>query len=275
MHKLRRRLNLQPAGRPVNLTGAGMDDQGLILVIFVVFGLAGLVKGVIGLGLPTVALSLMTVSTDLTTAMSLMLAPTLATNVLQAFGGRGTLRLIRRLWPFLLPAMVMVGLGGLVLQNAELTLLTALLGLVLVLYARSGLTGFGLHVPESRELPLGFLFGAVNGVLTGMVGSYAVPGVMYLQGLNLPRDQFVQAMGLLFLGSTLALGVMLSGASILDFQAGSLSALACIPAFAGFFVGQAIRKRLSEQLFRRLFFLGLLALGLFVTARALTALLGA
>lgn len=245
-----------------------MGNTELLLLIAVVFTLAGLVKGVIGLGLPTVALSLMTVSTDLTTAMSLMLAPTLATNILQAFGRRGTFGLIGRLWPFLLPAMVMVGLGGLVLQNANLTLLTGLLGVVLILYAVSGLTGFVLHVPERREAPLGFFFGSVNGILTGMVGSYAVPGVMFLQGLNLPRDAFVQAMGLLFLGSTLALGVTLSGANILDLEAGGLSALACIPAFAGFFAGQAIRKRLSEQLFRRLFFLGLLALGLFVSVRA-------
>ncbi|MBD8892830.1 sulfite exporter TauE/SafE family protein [Roseibium litorale] len=249
-----------------------MDSIQLLFLIAAVFSLAGLVKGVIGLGLPTVALSLMTVSTDLTTAMSLMLAPTLATNILQAFGRRGTLRLIGRLCPFLLPAMAMVGLGGLILQNADLKLLTGLLGVVLILYAVSGLTGFVLHVSEHREAPLGFCFGAVNGVLTGMVGSYAVPGVMFLQGLNLPRDAFVQAMGLLFLGSTLALGVTLSGANILDVEAGGLSVLACVPAFAGFFAGQAIRKRLSERLFRRLFFLGLLALGLFVSIRSFGAL---
>ena len=45
------------------------------LVILTTFLLAGLVKGVIGLGLPTVSLAILTVALDLPSAMVLLLVP--------------------------------------------------------------------------------------------------------------------------------------------------------------------------------------------------------
>ncbi|MEP0233220.1 sulfite exporter TauE/SafE family protein [Roseibium sp.] len=117
-----------------------MTDPILVPLIIAVFCLAGLVKGVIGLGLPTVALSLMTVVTDLPTAMALMLVPTFATNVLQALTGGHALEIVKRIWVFLLLATGVVWLGGLVLEGADLSLMSALLGVVLVAYALLGLS---------------------------------------------------------------------------------------------------------------------------------------
>ncbi len=244
-------------------------DPVLILAVVFVFFLAGAVKGVIGLGLPTVSLGLMTAVTDLPNAMSLMLVPTFVTNVVQATTGGYTKVLLRRIWLFLFLATVMVGLGGLVLQEADLSLMSMLLGLVLFAYAVLGFSGFYMRVAPERETAVGASMGAVNGVLTGMVGSYAVPGVMYLQSLGLPRDQFVQAMGMLFLGSTIALAVSLTSGNLMPANIGLASVLATIPAYGGFFCGQRIRKQLSENLFRRLFYAALLLLGLFIFAKPL------
>lgn len=246
-----------------------MTDPISILAITCVFFLAGGVKGVIGLGLPTVSLGLMTAIMDLPTAMSLMLVPTFVTNVVQATTGGYTVVLLRRIWLFLLLATVIVGLGGLVLQSADLSLMSALLGLVLVAYAVMGFSGVHFRTPPEREGTVGGLMGFANGFLTGMVGSYAVPGVMYLQSLDMPRDQFVQAMGMLFLGSTIALAVTLSGTNLMSSEAGIASVLATAPAFVGFLAGQKIRKQLSEMLFRRLFYAALLVLGLFICIKAL------
>ena len=57
-------------------------------VVAAVFVLAGTVKGVIGLGLPTVALGLLAASVGLERAMALMLVPSFVTNVWQAVAGR-------------------------------------------------------------------------------------------------------------------------------------------------------------------------------------------
>ena len=116
----------------------------------------------------------------------------------------------------------------------------------------------------------GPVVGAVNGVLTGMTGSFVFPGVLYLQAIGLPRDVLIQAMGMLFTASTVALGVSLGGQNLLTMELGAVSAAAVVPAVVGMLLGQRLRKRMSEALFRRVFFLALLALGLYIVARSLT-----
>ena len=102
-----------------------------------------------------------------------------------------------------------------------------------------------------------------------MTGSFVVPGVMFLQAIGLSRDLLVQAMGMLFTASTLALALALQGNSLLTAQLGIASAIALIPAILGMVLGQCIRRNLSEQLFRRVFFIAILCLGLYIVTAAL------
>ena len=73
-----------------------MIDPTTLLIIGATFLLAGTVKGVIGLGLPTVSLALLTTTLGLQPAMALLLAPSLVTNLWQAVsGGQGRTILAR------------------------------------------------------------------------------------------------------------------------------------------------------------------------------------
>ncbi|MCP4766807.1 MAG: TSUP family transporter [Gammaproteobacteria bacterium] len=96
------------------------------------FLLAGTVKGVIGLGLPTVSLAILTVAIDLPSAMALLLVPSFATNLWQAVVGGNARVLMLRLWPFLLTATLTVWIGAMALTNIDLSLLSALLGAYIV-----------------------------------------------------------------------------------------------------------------------------------------------
>jgi uncharacterized membrane protein YfcA len=245
-----------------------MPDALTVGVIAGTFLLAGTVKGVIGLGLPTVSLALLTVALDLPSAMALLLVPSFATNLWQALaGGRGR-AILRRLWPFLLMATTTVWLGAMALTRVDLALLSGLLGTLLVAYAAVSLAGVALTVAPGREIGLGVLVGAANGVLTGMTGSFVVPGVMFLQAIGLPRDMLIQAMGMLFTLSTVALGLALQANALLSLELGTLSVAALLPAIAGMVLAQRIRGRLSEQRFRRVFFYALLILGGYILAGA-------
>src|SRR5690606_36383986 len=103
---------------------------------------------------------------------------------------------------------------------------------------------------------------------------YVVPGVMILQAIGLPRDYLVQAMGMLFLVSTLVLGLALGGNDLLSLELGLASTMALLPALAGMVIGQQLRQRLPEQRFRQVFFIALLLLGGYIVAGAAGALLG-
>ena len=250
--------------------GAAMaGDFSPVIVVAAVFLVAGAVKGVVGLGLPTVSLALLTVVFDLATAMALLLVPSFVTNCWQALVGGNGRAILRRLWPFLALATVTVWLGAQALTRLEPFLLKGLLGLLLVLYALVNLVGFRPAISRRKESWLGPLLGTVNGILTGMTGSFVVPGVMFLQAIGLPRDQLIQAMGMLFTVSTVALGLSLGQASLLGRVEVILSAGAALPAVVGMIAGQALRRHLSEQRFRTVFFVALLALGLYIVIHAL------
>ncbi|MDH3230156.1 MAG: sulfite exporter TauE/SafE family protein [Alphaproteobacteria bacterium] len=245
-----------------------MFDVLTILAIAGTFLIAGAVKGVVGLGLPTVSLALLTVATDLPSAMALLLVPSFVTNFWQAVVGGNAGAVLRRLWPFLLMATVTVWLGATALTRVDLALLSGLLGTLLIVYATLNLAGFRLAITPRQELWAGPLVGSANGILTGMTGSFVVPGVLYLQAIGLSRDMLIQAMGTLFTASTLALAVALQGNNLLTIELATLSAAALLPAVVGMVVGQRIRQRLSEQLFRRVFFIALLILGGYIVASA-------
>ncbi len=246
-----------------------MYDSLTILAIAATFALAGAVKGVIGLGLPTVSLALLTTILGLPQAMVLLLVPSLITNLWQAAIGGNARAILLRLWPFLALATGTVWLGATALTRVDLSLLSALLGVLLVVYAVFSLTGLRLTITRAQEVWAGPLLGAINGLLTGMTGTFIVPGVMFLQAIGLSRDMLIQAMGMLFTASTLALAIALQGNNFLTMELGAVSAAALLPAIGGMMFGQRIRKKLSEQLFRRVFFISVLLLGVYIIITAL------
>ena len=247
-----------------------MFDSLTGLIIVVTFLIAGAVKGVIGLGLPTVSLAIVAVAIDLPSAMALLLVPSLVTNLWQAMAGGNGKALLLRLWPFLLTATLTVWIGAAALTRVDLAVLSALLGALLIVYSALNLAGLRVAFTARQEVWAGPLSGLVNGLLTGMTGSFVVPGVLYLQAIGLSRDMLIQAMGMLFTASTLALAVALRGNGMLTGSLVMVSAAALVPAFIGMILGQRLRQRLPETLFRRIFFLSLLMLGAYIIASALS-----
>lgn len=238
-----------------------------------VFVLAGLVKGVVGLGLPTVAMGLLALGMPAAQAAALLVVPSLVTNVWQMRPWVVLGPLLRRLGG--MQAGVVVGtLGGAALFGAPAGPVGALLlGLALVAYAAWGLAGRTLRIAPRHEGWAGPAVGAATGLVTALTGVFVVPAVPYLQALGLQRDALVQAMGLSFTTSTLALaaGLWLAGTGGAG-GGGAFPALGSVlmlaPALAGMALGQALRGRLPVPVFRRCFFVGLGLLGASMAARA-------
>jgi len=239
-----------------------VPDSGVLAIVALALFVGGAAKGVVGFGIQIVSLAVLTLALDLLTAMAVLLIPTIATNVWQAGVGVHGRALLRRLWSFLLAVALAVFAGALALTRVELPLLTAMLGVVTLAYSLAGLAGFRLRLPAGAEPWLAPLFGAVNGLITGMTGASVIPGTLYLQALDFSRDRLVQAMGLLYLVSAAALALAMQVNGLLNVELGVLSLSAVLPAIAGMIAGQRIRRAISETWFRRIFYLALLGLGL-------------
>lgn len=248
-----------------------MNDNPILtlLIITATFLAAGIVKGVTGMGLPTLAMGVLGALLSPLAAAGLLLVPSFVTNVWQLLAGPRFAGLVRRLWGMMLAILLGTLVGTAFLAQGRGDVSTLALGALLVAYAAYTLLGRPLRVPGAMEPLLSPLVGLVTGLLAGATGVFVIPAVPYLQALGLEKDDLVQALGLSFTVSTLTLaaGLGLHGA----FPAGDLllSGLAVLPALAGMALGQLIRRRISPARFRRWFLVCLLLLGMEMVSRSL------
>ncbi|WOE80382.1 sulfite exporter TauE/SafE family protein [Pseudomonas protegens] len=247
----------------MNSSLAFYQNLGLALSLLVIgtFLLAGMIKGVIGLGLPTIAMGLLGLAMSPAQAAALLIIPATLTNLWQlAFGGHLP-ALLKRLWPMLLAIFVGTAAGSLWLGIEGGHWVVRGLGAALLLYALSGLLLPTLRVSPAQERWLAPLCGLTTGVITSATGVFVIPAVPYLQALGLNKDQLVQALGLSFTVSTLALAAGLLWRGALGGAELGASLLTLAPALLGMWLGQWLRQRISALLFKRVFFIGLGLLG--------------
>ena len=227
-----------------------------------VFALAGMIKGAIGLGLPAVAMGLLTLFISPFQAATLLIVPSMVTNVWQLFAEGHVLRLVRRFWSLLIGIIVgsvwsvFPTLGHGEFQSE------ALLGGMLMLYGLYGLFAKNMPNLAPYEKYLSPVMGYLGGALTVATGVIVIPVVPFLQSLHLKRDDLVQSLGLAFTVSTLCLAVFLQQNRIeampFDYK---MALIALFPALVGMWLGTKIRYRIPEQKFRKLFFCGLVVFG--------------
>jgi uncharacterized membrane protein YfcA len=233
----------------------------LVLQIGAIFILAGAVKGVLGLGLPTVAVGLLGAVMTPVQAAALVIVPSFVTNVWQLLAGPGFIALARRLWLLLIGLCIGTLVGGWLVPVDNSGRARIALGIALLCYAAVGLFVPRLTVPRRAEWWLSPIFGVLTGVVTAMTGVFVVPMVPYIQALGLQRDDLVQALGLSFTVATVALAVVLVGNDQLHLSLAGLSLYALGAGLAGMVVGQMVRKRINPKTFRLCFFVGMMLLG--------------
>jgi uncharacterized membrane protein YfcA len=238
-----------------------------VLIIALTFFFAGIIKGVTGMGLATVAVGILGAITSPVGAASLLVIPSFATSFGQLLTGPDFLALMKRLWPMMLGIVVGTLAGSWLLTSANTEYASLGLGLALVLYAAHSLWAKPLSVPARLERLVSPVIGLTTGVITGGTGVFVIPAVPYLQALGLGKDDLIQALGLSITVSTIALAAGLARGGAFHLGNITLSALAVIPSLLGVWAGTAIRERISAATFRRWFLIFLAILGFELVAR--------
>ena len=231
--------------------------------------LAGFVKGVIGMGLPTVAIGLLGLMVTPAQAAAILVVPSLATNVWQGLAGGELRALLRRLWPMFIGICIGTFIGALMLPRGNGEQATRWLGMVLAAYAVLGLFKVHFFVPPRAEGWIGLMVGVATGVISVATGVFAIPGVPYIQALRFERDRLVQALGLSFTVSTVALALALYHAGEIRLSLAWPALLALAAALVGMPLGQLVRGRIPPETFRLCFFVALLVLGTRLALRGL------
>ena len=169
------------------------------IAIALIFTLAGLVKGVVGLGLPIIAMGLLGLWLHPLQAASLLLVPSIVTNMVQ-MAGPGLPGLLRQLGPMLAAVVLGTCAGGGGGRLAGLGL-----GCMVVAYGLLGVSALRLSLSPRASARLAIPTGLVTGVITAGTGIFVIPLVPWLQASLLPGGQGKEARGRQLKGIDLSL----------------------------------------------------------------------
>jgi uncharacterized protein len=244
-----------------------MPDS-FIILIAVIFAVAGFVKGVIGLGLPTVAMGLLAVTMSPVQALAIVIIPAIVTNIWQTFVGPYLRDIVRRLWPMMVGTAIGIWTCGGLMIGPYARYCAIVLGILLVIYAVVSLTRFTFTVARANERWVGGIVGLLTGVVSAATGVQVIPSMPFMQSIGMEKDELVQALGVFFTVATVTQAFNLTSEGILTAATALPGAIAMVAAFAGMFLGQAVRTKLQPEAFRRWFLVAMLLLGIYLTATA-------
>src|ERR1700694_3801717 len=167
----------------------------LLLFIAAAFLFAGFVKGVIGLGLPTVSMGLLAVTMQPSHALAIVIVPAVVTNIWQTFVGPYLRDIIRRLWPLMVGTVVGIWLNAGMLTGPYARYGGIVLGIMLVIYAMIGLSKFSFRVARRDEKWIGGIVGVATGMASAPNRRPVFPSMPFMQAIGMEKDELVQALG--------------------------------------------------------------------------------
>lgn len=248
----------------------GGFEPAMIALIAGVFVIAGLVKGTTGIGLPTAAVGLMSQMFDPRVAIPLVVFPSLISNAWQIWRAGGVGDVFRRFWIYISCLTVFIALvSGLFTAVIPGPMLLTILGSVIVLFSVSSLVWAPPFLPERYDRAGQAVAGVASGVLGGFTAIWAPAMVTYLMARRVAKDDFVRATGVMIFSGTLPLIGGFWSAGLITGPSALVSLAMTAPALGGFALGEALRRRLDQERFRRIVLLVFLAMGLNLLRRAL------
>lgn len=235
-------------------------DNVTLALIMAIFTLSGVVKGFLGIGLPAAAMAFLTLVMAPTQAIALLIMPIVFTNLFQYTRSKDRAGIAHRYKYFGAAIIISIFVTSLFIANYPTALLTVAIGVAMVVFAVNLL--FGLSIPVGPGVGWQVGIGLVAGVLGGLSSIWSPPVAMYLIVRKVSKEEFIGATGFLFLCGCfpLALGLFLSG--VINGGTVVQSFIALIFALIGFRIGEMLRNRISQDLFRKVVLFAFLVMGL-------------
>ena len=245
----------------INLIEHLSSDLHLSLIVFLIFTfiVSGIIKGFLGLGLPSTAMGLLTLVIEPIHAISVMVAPILFSNIFQYARSPQPYKTFTELKVFALSIIVSIFVTSLFITTYPKSLLTIAIGSSMVIFSLNQWFGFKIQIGPSYSFQV--LIGTLSGVLGGLSSIWSPPVAMYLIARDYNKEDFISATGFLFMVGGIPLGLGLYFAGVLTFAIAIQSFAALIFVLIGFRIGEYLRSFVNQQTFRNSVLVAFIILG--------------
>ena len=231
----------------------------MIASIMLALVLSGSVKGVFGIGFPVVAMAILPLFITPISAITVIALPIVVTNIQQLFSEKEWRHIIIKYRYMALFMLLASFLSSQILTQISVDLITAIIGFALALFAIYSLCNFTLPITTHSSWQI--IAGASSGLLSGMTGIQST-AIIYFASLDISRDEFVGAVGYIFLVGGLGLSIGLINNNFLNSSTVMLSLFGVLFSVVGFKLGSLLRPYIHSELFKKLLFLLMLIIGM-------------
>ena len=242
----------------------------VLLWCILAFVMAGTVKGILGIGVPVVSVSMLSLVIDVSMAVALLPVPIILGNLYQSLFGGHLRATFRRFGLLILAVVIGTFAGARLLAEIDQRILLGVVGAAVLLFAVTAFIPRSAHLGPRAErwlcAPVGFL----GGLLGGMTTFFGPPLIMFLFALNLHKDEFVGTISTIYLCAGVPLAVGLGVFGVMGAREYLWSAAAAVPVFAGVLIGQWMRTRISQTAFRNGLLLMMVVVGVRLIYRAVS-----
>ncbi|MGB6239304.1 MAG: sulfite exporter TauE/SafE family protein [Bradyrhizobium sp.] len=237
------------------------EQAGVVAAVICSLIVAGLLKGTIGVGMPVVALPLLSLFIDVKSAAMLLSMPLIFSNLPQALEGGKTGRCLMQLTLVILGMIPGLFLGVRVLLALDANAAKIIAGLVLMGVGGVTLLAPRLKLQSRLVFPTGITFGFFGGILGGIA---ALPGPLvfiFLLAKGLRGKAFTKEASLYLVVSAGLLAILLTASRQFSWLDVSVSAAALLPVVLGMYVGQHMRDKIAPETFTKLVLIAVIAVG--------------
>jgi len=245
-------------------------DLNLLLIISGSLFLGGIVKGISGVGLPIISIAILVNFFSPHVVLAIVVVPIIITNFWQGFRSKNIKGLLTQFAPMISCFIPVLTITAYLVVDIDVKYLFATLGISFSIFSISNLVRpppFPLSTKTQKWLAP--LAGIMGGLLGGVSTIWGPPLMMYLVLMKLPKDAFVQVVGLIWSLGSLPLAISYWANGMINNTTLPLSIYACFPGMLGIFIGELFRKRISQETFRRFLMIILLIIGINLIRRAL------
>lgn len=245
-------------------SGEGIEiaETSTALAIVAIFLAGAIVKGLVGIGLPTLVIGVLSQTSDPRFAIALVLVPMMASNALQTIRSGYVIEAIKGYWKLYIPMIVALPIFAQLSTLAVAETMKLAVGLFIVLFVVTNALTARLHFSKKHDSVFQIAFGSAAGIMGGLAAMTAPPLVMYLAGRRLPKQEFVGVVGLFLFASSVMLTLGYVRARLTSPMLLGVSALLVGPVAVGMWIGEHARQYLNEDVFRRVVLLVFFLLGL-------------
>ena len=233
-----------------------------IIIACAAYALGGFSKGVLGVGLPLVAIPVVSTFAPTQDVVAVTFFTVVAANFYQAVSGGHFAIAVKRFWPMLLVIILAVPVGAFSLVRFSAGTVATLLGIAVAIFALASLVKPELRVPERLERPLSLVAGAIGGYFGGMVLISGPAVIMLLVALHLKKEEFIGTIGLVYLSTQISAGVALASLGVIRVEHIVPGLLTLIPVGVAMLLGQWVRGKIDQERFRKVLLVSMVLIGL-------------